>query len=181
LQAPDEASRATQAEQDARAPAVPVGRRGTLGSVGSEPWASPARQLEIDTRLAAVCARLKQLRDRERGLGGVWNGTGITSERVAAAQRRAAEAHAAAAEGLASCAEAFRIAADAHERGARMHDRTAAAGVGDVIGHERQATLHRAAAAADRRRAERVQSLLSGTARAGRAAIPDEPGDGVAP
>lgn len=180
MQAPDEASSASQAEQDAQAPAVPVGRRGTLG-VGSEPWASPGRQRQIDTRLAAVRARLKELKDRERSLDTAKSWTGTTRERVAAAQRHAAEAHAAAAEGLASSAEAFRIAAEAHERAARMHEKTAAAGIGDVPGHERQATFHRSAAAADRQRAERVRSLLSGHEQAGPAAISGEPGEGMAP
>jgi hypothetical protein len=99
---------------------------------------------------------------------------------VEAAQQRAAEAHAAAVLVLVSSAQAFRHAAEAHERAARAHEKTAAAGIGDVIGHEQQASLHRAAAAADRQRAERTQSLLSESERTWPAADFDEPGEGAA-
>ena len=135
-----------------------AGRGGTL-SEGSEPWVSPGRYRDIDTRLAAVRVRLTELRRRELDAGKSW-AAASPSERVEAAQRHAAQAH---------------------ERAASMHERTAAAGIGDVIGHERQATLHRAAAAADRRRAERVQLLISGHDQAGgAAAVSEESGDGVA-
>jgi len=149
-----------------------------LGGVDSEPRPPPSRRREIDTRLNAVRARLKELRARDLNPIKDWNAT--PSERVAAAQRHAAEAHAAAVQVMASSAEAFRHAAEAHERAAGMHERTAAAGIGDVLGHERQAALHWAAAAADRERAERAQSLLSDHERAWPAAISDEPRDGVA-
>ena len=82
---------------------------------------------------------------------------------------------------LASSAEAFRKAAEAHERAASMHDKKAAAGIGDVIGHERQATFHRAAATADWQRAERAQSLLSDHEPAGLLVAFDEPRDDVVP
>jgi hypothetical protein len=82
---------------------------------------------------------------------------------------------------LASSAVAFRRVADAHERVAILHERSAALGIGDVGQHERQAALHQAAAAADRQRADRALSLLSGPEWAGPAAVPDDPGDGVAP
>ena len=62
----------------------------------------------------------------------------------------------------------------------RMHERTAAGGIGDAHGHERQAALHRAAAAADWQRAERVQSLLSDHEQVGLAPVSDEPRDGLA-
>jgi hypothetical protein len=55
----------------------------------------------------------------------------------------------------------FRKAAESHDRAANAHERAAAAGIGDVGQHKRQAALHRAAAAADRQRAERAASLLS--------------------
>ena len=151
-------------------------RSGILGDVDSEPELPLDRRQEIDARLDAVRARLKTL--RERGVGDSQATT--RSERAAAAQRYAVEAHAAAAEVLASSAEAFRHAADAHERAASLHDRTAANGIGDVRGHERQAALHRAAAAADRQRAERAQALISDHGRAGQAPVSDEPRDGVA-
>jgi hypothetical protein len=72
-----------------------------------------------------------------------------------------------------SCVETFGRAAEAHERVAGMHERAAAAGIGDVGVHERQVALHRAAAAADRLRAGRAQSVVSGPHRAGPAAVGD--------
>jgi hypothetical protein len=81
---------------------------------------------------------------------------------------------------MAAGVEAFRHAAEAHDRAASMHEGTAAKGTGDVPGHERQAALHRAAAAADRLRAERAQLLLSNHERAWLTAVSDEPGGGVA-
>jgi hypothetical protein len=179
MRAPDETSGVPLAEQDAQALGAPAGGRGVLAGADREPGPPRDRQREIDTRLDAVRARLKELRERDLNARRSWAAS--PSERVEAAQRRAAEAHAAAALVLASSAEAFRHAAEAHERAAGMHDRTAAAGIGDVPGHERQAALHWAAAAADRRRAERAQSLLSETERAWPAAVSDEPRDGAAP
>jgi len=152
---------------------------GMLGGVNSEPVPPSDRRREIDGRPDSVRARLKTLRERDLDAGKRWAAT--PRERVAAAQRHAAEAHAAAAEVLASSAEAFRHAADAHERAASMHERTAAAGIGDVRGHQQQAELHRAAAVADRQRAERVQSPLSDDEQARPASGSDEPRDGVAP
>ncbi len=149
-----------------------------LGDVDSEPGLPLDRRQEINTRLDAVRARLKTLRERGSGVGNSRAAT--SSERLAAAQRYAVEAHAAAAEVLASSAEAFRHAAEAHESAASLHDRTAANGIGDVREHERQAVLHRAAAAADRQRAERAQALISDHEQAGPAPVADEPQDGVA-
>jgi hypothetical protein len=96
-----------------------------------------------------------------------------------AAQRHAAEAHAAALHVLAASVSAFRRAAEAHERVASANDKAAAAGIGDVAQHERQAALHRAAAAADWQRAERAQSVLSGPEWAGLGAISGGSGDSV--
>jgi hypothetical protein len=128
------------------------------GGVDGEPEHPPGRGQEISTRLDAVRARLKKL--RERNWDAYKDGTAALSARLEAAERHAAEAHATARQVLASSVQAFRHAADAHERAAGMHERTAAAGIGDVRGHERQAALHRAAAAADWERAERAQSRL---------------------
>jgi len=149
-----------------------------LEVVNSEPGALPDRRRDIDTRLDAVRARLQVL--RERDVFGSTRWTTSPRERVAAAKRYAAEANAAATRVLASSAEAFRNAAAAHERAASMHERTAAGGIGDVHGHERQAALHRAAAAADWQRAERVQSLLSDNEQVGLAPVSDEARDGLA-
>jgi hypothetical protein len=125
--------------------------------VDSEPAPPSDRRAEIDTRLVAVRARLKELKDKDKSWDAVRRRATTPGERLALAQRHAAEAHAAATEVLASSADAFRHAAEAHDRAASMHERTAAKGIGDVPGHRRQAELHRAAAAADRHRAERVQ------------------------
>ena len=149
-----------------------------LEGVDSEPGPPPGRQQEIDARLDAIRDRLKQL--RERDWDGVKNQAAVPGERLAAAQRYAAEAAAAAVQVLAASAEAFGNAAEAHERVAGLHDRSATAGIGDVDMHERQAALHRAAAAADRQRAERALSLLPGPEWAGSADASDEPGDGMA-
>jgi hypothetical protein len=173
MQAPDDASGVSRAEQDAQATGVPTGRRGMPGDADNEPGSPPGRRQEINTRLDSVRARLKELRERDPDAGK--DSAASPAERVEAAQRRAADAHAAAALVLASSARAFRHAAEAHERAAGMHARTAAAGIGDVRGHEQQAALHRAAAAADRQRAERTQSLLSQSERSG-PALHDEPG-----
>jgi hypothetical protein len=145
-----------------------------------EAWTArplPGRRREIDNRLDAVRARLKKL--RERDWDAVKNRTAARGERLEAAQRHAAEAYAAAAKTLASSAEAFRRAAEAHERVASVHERAAASGIGDVRMREQQAALHRAAAVADRQRAERALSLLSEPGWA--APVSDEPRDGVAP
>jgi hypothetical protein len=149
-----------------------------LGRVNSAPRSSPGRRQEIDMRLGAVPARLKTLRERDLDAQNRWALT--TGERVAAAQCHAAEARIAAARVLASSAEAFRNAAEAHERAASRHERTAASGIGDVRGHERQAALHWAAAAADLQRVERVQMFTSSHERAGPTPGSDEPRDGVA-
>ena len=150
-----------------------------LGGVDSERGSPPDRRREIDARLDAVRARLKRL--RERDWEAVKSRAAPTSERLEAAQRYAAEAYAAAVQVLAASAEAFRRAAEAHERVANLHERAAASGIGDVRMRERQAALHRAAAAADRQRAERALSLLPEPGRAGPAAVFDEPPDGAAP
>lgn len=150
-----------------------------LGDVEGERGLPLERRQEIDARLDTVRARLRTL--RERGPDSGRNRPATSRERLAAAQRYAAEAHVAATQVLAASAEAFRHAAEAHDRAADMHDRTAAKGIGDAPGHQRQATLHRASAVADRQRAERVQALLADHERAGPAPVCDEPRDGVAP
>ena len=175
MRAPDEASGVSRAEQDAQAAGAPGGRRSVLGGHDGEPGPLPGRRREIETRLDAIRARIKELRERDQD---AYKGRAATpSQRLTAAQRHAAEAHAAAAQVLASSVEAFRRAAEAHERVASVHERAAASGIGDVRMREQQAALHRAAAAADRQRDERALSLLSEPGRDG----PDEPRDGVAP
>src|SRR5215831_19019624 len=65
---------------------------GMLGGVDSEPGHRPQRRREIDERLAAVRARLEELRERRRGADRT---KAAANERLEAAQRHAAEAHAA--------------------------------------------------------------------------------------
>jgi len=146
-----------------------------LGGMDSEPGSPARRREEIDHRLAAVRARLKELRERSRASD---ESQATASGRLEAAERHAAEAHAAAARVLASGVEAFRAAAEAHERVASLHERLAAAGIGEVTEHQRRAALHRAAAAADWQRAERALPLVPEPEPAGPALVCDEPGDG---
>lgn len=82
------------------------------------------------------------------------------SKRIGSAQRQAAASQAAAEQAIAASIRAFRRAAEAHEHAALQCERAAAAGFGDKDQHERQAARHRAAAAADIRRAKRAQLLL---------------------
>jgi hypothetical protein len=53
---------------------------------------------------------------------------------------------------------AFRRAARAHDQAAAAHERSARAGVGDVAEHAHRAESHRAAAEADRQRAEQADA-----------------------
>jgi len=125
-----------------------------------------ARDLgEIGQRLDAIRMRIKELEDRRRDDAGPdAGGSSAPSGRLAPAQRHAVAAQAAAERAAASCVSAFRRAADAHESLAIQHDRSAVSGFGDVAEHQRRAACHRAAAAADRQRAEHAQSLISGRA-----------------
>ena len=102
----------------------------------SEPGLPLDRRQEIDTQLDPV---VRSLRRSDKGASDVGNSRAATpSERLAAAQRYAVEAQAAAAEVLAFSAEAFRHPVEAHECAATLPDKTAAKGIGDVRGHERQ-------------------------------------------
>ena len=148
---------------------------GMLGGMDSEPGSPSSRREEIGNRLAAVRARLEELRERHQAAD---ERRATSSERLEAAQRHATEAHAAAAQVLASGVEALRMAAEAHERVASLHETLAASGIGEVTEHKRRAALHRAAAAADRQRAERALSLVPEPEPAGPAHDSYEPGDG---
>jgi hypothetical protein len=119
----------------------------------SEPGPRASRRRELGTRLAAVRARLEELRERR---GGAYLDGVDVSVRLEAARRHAAEARAAAAQVLASGVAAFGRAAEAHERAASLHERAAASGIGDVQAHKQRAALQRVAAAEDRQRAARA-------------------------
>jgi hypothetical protein len=145
-----------------------------LEDMDSDPGPQPGRQRDVGTRLDAVRARRKELRERDRAT--VTEPADTPSERLEVAQRHAAEALAAATVAVASSAEVLRRVADAHERVASVRERAAVAGIGDTLQHEQQAAFHREAAAADRQRAERAESLLAEAERPERAQPADEPG-----
>jgi hypothetical protein len=118
---------------------------------------------QLDTRLTAIRARLSELRQRAREpvTPGEWQ------RRVEAAHGHAAAAQAAAIEQLTWSAASFRRAAEAHYRAAAEHESAAASGTSRSDEHKRQAVIHQAVAAHDWKRAEQVQSLLSGASPAG--------------
>ena len=123
----------------------------------ASPGPRPDRRREIDTRLDAVRARLKKLREETGTLsraGPPHPGTGWKRPSVTRPRRARCRC-----EKLASSAEAVRRAAEAHEPAASVHERAAASGIGDVRMPERQAALHRAAAA-DRQRS-RTRAVAS--------------------
>ena len=126
------------------------------GSVETAPGAGSNRRDEFRQRLAAIDARMGELRAE-------WPGEvtpAALGERIAAARRHLAVSQAAADRAVAASVRAFRRSAEAHEQAALLHDRAAAAGFGDPARHERLAAAHRAAAVADTERAERARSLL---------------------
>jgi chromosome segregation ATPase len=131
-------------------------RSGHCGSVDDKPASWESRREEIGRRLAAIRARmdeLKRVRQDDASAAAV-------RERIGSAQRQAAASEAAAKHAIAASIRAFRRSAQAHEHAALQHERAAAAGFGDKDQHEQQAARHRAAAAADTQRAEHAQSLL---------------------
>jgi len=126
------------------------------GSVDDKPGAGESRREEIGQRLAAIGTRmdeLKAVRPDDASPAAV-------GERLVSAQRQAAASQAAAERAVAASVRAFRRAAEAHEHAALQYERAAAAGFGDQGQHERLAARHRAAAAADARRAEHAQAFL---------------------
>jgi hypothetical protein len=77
------------------------------------------------------------------------------------AQRHCQDAVAHLAQAQQLAAEALGMSASAHDRAAEANARSAGAGIGDVAEHNRMAAFHRAAAQADRQRAQEAR-LLSG-------------------
>ena len=123
-----------------------------------------SRREEIGERLAAIHARIEELKagqDQENP------GAATLDERVVAAQHQVDASRAAAQLAITASIRAFRRSAAAHERAAFQHERNAAAGIGDRGEHEREAARHRAAAAADTKRAEQSYSMLSDEQAAG--------------
>jgi hypothetical protein len=110
-------------------------------------------------RIAAIRMRIDGLQLAQRV-----NRPPVSSgEQFAEAQHRAAASEATAQLAVAASIEAFLRAAEAHERVAIRHEASAAAGSGDEERHHQRVAFHRAAAAADRQRAETAQSLLAPT------------------
>jgi hypothetical protein len=69
MQAPDAASGAPRAEQDAQAPGAPAERRGLLAGVDGGAAFRWDRRREIDARLDAVRARIRELEERDPDAG----------------------------------------------------------------------------------------------------------------
>ena len=114
------------------------------------------RRHEIGDRIAAIRTRITDLQQaRESRL------VTATSEQLIEAQHHAAASRAAAHQALATSIRALLRAAEAHERCAISHMRLATAGDIGEEEHRQEAARHRAAAAADRQRAETVQSLIT--------------------
>lgn len=148
---------------------MPVGLGATLGariatlsgagharSVDNEPESPKSRQEEIRQRIGASRMRLEELRAKR----GSDASPATASERLASAQRHLAAAQASTEQAIAAAVRAFRRAAEAHERVALWHIRAAARDSGDKDEHERQAAIHRSAAAEDTERANNIRSLL---------------------
>jgi hypothetical protein len=117
------------------------------------------RRREIADRLAAIRARLNDLQQpRESRLAAT------SMDQVGQARHHAVDSEAAAQRALASSIRGLLQAAQAHERCSMSYERLAAARDSNEEQYRQWAARHRAAAAADRQRAERAQSLLSGRA-----------------
>jgi hypothetical protein len=124
--------------------------------VESQSQRREARRRQIGERIAAIRARIGELQQARRE-----NTHPVASrEQFVEAQHHAALSEVTAAQALNASIGAFLRAAEAHERAAVQHEHAAATGDGEEHRRER-AAFHRAAAAADRKRAETARSLLS--------------------
>lgn len=140
---------------------VTCGRaQGMLGAVDSQSERREIRRHEIGDRIAAIRTRITDLQ-QARGSRLVT----ASSEQLIEAQHHAAASRASAHQALATSIRALLRAADAHERCAISHMRLAIPGDLDEEEHRQEAARHRTAAAADRQRAETVQSLLASRAK----------------
>jgi hypothetical protein len=124
----------------------------------SERWA--ARRVQIGERIAAIRTRIGELKEAQHEGGPPVSG----SVQLVEAQHYAAVSEAVARRALTASIDAFKRAAEAHERLTRQFEQREAAGGKDQEKHHERAAFHRAAATADRRRAETAQSLLSSRA-----------------
>ena len=125
--------------------------------MSNKPETPATRRDQIGRRIDAIGTRIEELEDQRQA--GPSRGAG--SDRLAAAQRHAARSQAAAEQAITSSINAFRRAAEAHDILATAYEGLAAAGGDDAQLQQQQAARHRAAATADRHRAERAQSILS--------------------
>jgi hypothetical protein len=125
--------------------------------VSNKPETPATRRDRIGRRIDAIGTRIEEL-EEQRQAG---PSRSASSDRLAAAQRHAARSQAAAEQAITSSINAFRRAAEAHDILAAAYERLAAAGGDDAELHQQQTARHRAAASADRHRAERAQSILS--------------------
>lgn len=117
------------------------------------------RRHQIAERLAAIRARINDLQQP-------WESrlAAASVDHLVQAKHHAADSKAAAQQALASSIQCLLQAAQAHERCSISHERLAAAPNSNEEQHRQRAVRHRAAAAADRQRAETAQSLLSSRA-----------------
>lgn len=113
------------------------------------------RRDQLALRLAAIRARIEEL--QEGSISSRGNKT--TNEQRAAALRQVATSLAAVEQAVAACVSALRRAADAHDRTAELYEQAAAAGGHDVDWRSEKAASHRAAATADRQRADQIDSV----------------------
>ena len=123
----------------------------------NNPETPATRRDQIGRRIDAIGTRIEELKEQRHA--GPSRGAG--SNRLAAAQRHAAQSQAAAEQAITSSINAFRRAAETHDILAAAYERLAAAGGDDAQLQQQLAGRHRAAATADRQRAERAQSILS--------------------
>jgi hypothetical protein len=131
---------------------------GHASVVESQSQHRETRRQEIADRIAAIRTRIDELQQAQREDRHPVS----SSEQFGQAEHHAAISEATAQQALDAGIEAFLHAAQAHERAAIQHEYTAAAGSGDAGQHHERAAFHRAAAAADRQRAETAQSLIPG-------------------
>lgn len=133
-----------------------------------QPEGRETRCQEIGDRLPAIRVRIDDLQQPRESRAA----TGST-ELLVEAQDHAAASEAAAYRALARSIEGLLRAAETHERCATSHERLAMSLDSNEEYHRQQARTHRAAAAADRQRAETARSLLPG--RAGKGPRPGLP------
>jgi len=183
-QASTAAQRARDLAQDVQRLAEPEAVKiQTGGSRVANDKADDGSTLEsmLDQRLADISRRLAELRQtcakpapsdepaEQQRLQGQW--------RVQQADRHHEESVTHLLQTRHQAVQAIHRAAAAHDRAAEAFARSAAAGVGDVAERQRMAAFHRAAAKADRQRAQETQDQAAATPNQSQARSPETQGD----